>query len=173
MQPTRKLIRAALIAALYMLLTLLLQPISFGAIQFRLSEALMLLPVFAPEAVPGLAAGCLLANLLGGGVWFDVIFGALATLLAAICVRRLRARPWLGAAATVIVNALIVGPAVYFGYVHAPGAPVSIPALIAAVGTVALGEAAACFALGLPLTRMLRRLPADFWESGAENVKNR
>ena len=89
---TRSLTRAALIAALYFLLTLIFQPISFGAVQFRIAEALMILPLVMPDAVLGLFAGCLLANLLGGGIWFDVVLGSLATLLAAIFARRLRSR---------------------------------------------------------------------------------
>ena len=72
------------IAALYAVLTLLLQPLSFGAIQFRFSEALTVMPMLAADAAPGLAVGCLLANLLGGAPWFDVLFGTLATLLAAL-----------------------------------------------------------------------------------------
>ena len=81
---TRSLTRAALIAAIYALLTVIFQPISFGAVQFRISEALTLLPVLMPDAVPGLFIGCLLSNLLGGGVWFDVLLGSAATLLAAL-----------------------------------------------------------------------------------------
>ena len=69
---TRALARGAMIAALYAVLTLLLQPLSFGAIQFRFSEALTVMPMLAADAVPGLAVGCLLANLLGGAPWFDV-----------------------------------------------------------------------------------------------------
>ena len=93
---TRSITRAAMIAALYCVLTLLFQPISYGPVQFRVSEALTLLPVFTADAVPGLFIGCLLANLLGGALWYDVVFGALATLLAALCTRRLRSRPALG-----------------------------------------------------------------------------
>ncbi|MBQ3575768.1 MAG: QueT transporter family protein, partial [Clostridia bacterium] len=70
--------RAAIIAAIYCLLTVIFQPISFGAVQFRVSEALTLMPVLFPEAVPGLFVGCLLSNLLGGGVWYDVMLGSVA-----------------------------------------------------------------------------------------------
>ena len=79
---TRSLCVSAVIAALYAALTLLLAPISYGPIQLRLSEALTLLPILLPEAVPALAIGCLLANILGGATIFDIIFGTLATLLA-------------------------------------------------------------------------------------------
>lgn len=159
---TRSLTRAALIAALYVLLTLLFQPFSFGAVQFRISEALMLLPVLAGEAVPGLFVGCLLANLLGGGVWYDVVLGSIATLLAAVLARKFRAWPLLAAAMPVIFNGLIVGPVVYFAYVRAPGAAVSAPVLLSSMATVALGELGACYLLGLPLLKLLRRvLPQD------------
>lgn len=159
---TRSLTRAALIAALYVLLTLLFQPFSFGAVQFRISEALMLLPLLAGEAVPGLFVGCLLANLLGGGVWYDVVLGSIATLLAAVLARRFRSRPLLAAAMPVIFNGLIVGPVVYFAYVRAPGAAVSASVLLSSMATVALGELGACCILGLPLLKLLRRvLPQD------------
>ena len=64
--PTRLLVQAALIAAVYAALTLLLQPISFGIVQFRVSEALTVLPALMPAAIPGLFVGCLLSNILGG-----------------------------------------------------------------------------------------------------------
>ena len=89
---TTALARGAIIAALYAATTLLLAPISYGEIQVRLSESLTLLPILLPEAVPALTIGCLLANVLGGCTIFDIVFGTLATLLAAICTRCLRSR---------------------------------------------------------------------------------
>ena len=156
---TRSLVRAGLIAALYVVLTLLFQPISFGAIQFRIAEALTLLPILTVDAIPGLFVGCLLANLLGGGVWFDVVLGSLATLLAAICSYKLRSKPLIAAAMPTIFNGLIVGPVVYFAYVRAPGDPVSLPTLLFNMGTVALGELVVCYVLGLILLAALRKLP--------------
>jgi len=152
---------AALIAAIYCLLTLILQPISFGAVQFRIAEALTLLPILFPEAVSGLFVGCLMANLLGGGVWFDVVFGSIATLLAGLATRKFASRPLLAAAMPVLFNGLIVGPVVYFGYIHTPGAAVSGAVLYATIGTIALSEAVVCFVLGLLLVRVLKRLPED------------
>ena len=157
----RSLARAAVIAALYTALTLLLQPISFGAIQFRVAEALTLLPILCAEAVPGLFVGCLLANLLGGGVWFDVVFGSLATLLAAVLTRSLRKQPFLAALMPVLANGLIVGAVVYLGYVRAPGDPVNTVTLLSTMGTVALGEAVVCYVLGLPMLAGLRRIPGS------------
>ena len=85
-QDTRALARGAIIAALYTALTVLLAPLSYGEVQIRFSEAFTLLPILMPEAVPALLVGCLLANILGGCTIFDIVFGSLATLLAA---------PWL------------------------------------------------------------------------------
>ena len=158
---TRSLTRAALIAALYLLLTLIFQPISFGAVQFRISEALMLLPVLTVDAVPGLFVGCVLANLLGGGIWYDVVLGSIATLLAAMCVRKLREKPVLSAAMPVLFNGLIVGPVVYLAYVRAPGEAINALLMLSSVGTVALGELVVCYVLGLPLLKLLRRLPEE------------
>lgn len=91
----RRVVLGGVIAAAYAVLCLLLQPISFEAVQFRLSEALCILPLFFPEAVAGLFVGCLLSNLLGGVGILDIVFGSLATLLAAWATRRLRRFPLL------------------------------------------------------------------------------
>ena len=96
-QDTRALARGAIIAALYTALTVLLAPLSYGEVQIRFSEAFTLLPILMPEAVPALLVGCLLANILGGCTIFDIVFGSLATLLAALCTRRLREKFWLAA----------------------------------------------------------------------------
>lgn len=76
-------IRAALIAALYFVLTFMTAPISFGSLQFRVAEALTVLPIFMPEAVIGLTIGCLLANVFSPFGWYDMLFGTLATFIAA------------------------------------------------------------------------------------------
>lgn len=147
--------RAALIAALYAALTLLLAPISYGEIQFRLSEALTLLPVVLPEAVPALAVGCLIANLLGGCTILDIVFGTLATLLAAVCTRLARKRFVLAAAMPVLFNGIIVGAVVHYAY--APVIPLPICML-----SVAAGEAVVCYLVGPVVLRAVRRLPSKF-----------
>ena len=156
---TRRLLQGALIAAIYAVLTILLAPISYGPMQVRISEALTILPALTVDAVPGLFIGCVLANLLGHGVWFDVLFGSLATLIAAIFAYKWRRLPPLAAFSAVLFNTVIVGPVVYFGFVHAPGDPVSWAALLSTAGSVALGELAVCYILGLPLYYALRKLP--------------
>ena len=80
---TKLVARAGVIAALYFVLTMAVLPVASGAIQFRVLEALTLLPLVFPEAIPALFAGCILANLVSGCVVYDVIFGSVVTLLAA------------------------------------------------------------------------------------------
>ena len=87
--------RGALIGALYVVLTLVsaLFGLSSGVIQFRISEALCVLPIFMPEAIPGLFIGCIVSNLIAGGVFWDIVFGSIATLIGAILARLLRKLP--------------------------------------------------------------------------------
>ena len=155
----RGLAMGGMVAAIYVVLTLIFQPISFGAIQFRIAEVMTLMPIMTPYAVPGLFVGCLLANWLGGGIWFDVALGSIATLLAAICTRKFRAKPPLAAIFPTIFNGLIVGPVVYFAYVRAPGDPVSVGTLLFNMATVAFGELVVCYVLGLPMIYALKKLP--------------
>ena len=156
-QATRRLARGAVIAALYTALTLLLAPISYGQFQIRLSEAMTLLPILLPEAVPALAIGCLLSNILGGCTIFDIVFGTLATLLAALCTRRLRGKFWLAAAMPVVFNGVIVGAVVH--YCYSPAFPLPLCML-----TVAIGEAIACMIVGPLLIGALRRIPGRVFE---------
>ena len=150
----RKLARAAVIAALYAALTLMLAPISYGAVQLRFSEALTLLPMLMAEAVPGVTIGCLLANILGGSMLPDIVFGTLATLLAAIATRRLRHCFPAAAGMPVLANGLIVGTVVHFCY--SPEMP-----LLLCMLSVAAGEAVACYLAGYVLIRALRAVPAE------------
>ena len=76
--------QAAVIAALYVVLVVIFNYISFGPIQFRVAEALTILPYFTPAAIPGLFIGCILANVIGGAVVWDIIFGSIATLIGAV-----------------------------------------------------------------------------------------
>lgn len=102
---TLKLVRTAVIAALYAALTLAVAPIAYGAVQFRISEALTILPLFCPEAIVGLTIGCFLAN-IPSGLW-DMFLGALATLVAATLTRV--SRKWyFGIIPPVVVNAFAV-----------------------------------------------------------------
>lgn len=149
----RHLTQAAVIAALYTALTLLLKPFSYGVVQVRVSEALTILPLFTPAAPAGLFVGCLLANLLGGATPLDIVFGPLATLAAALLTCRFREHLPPALAAPVLVNAIVVGLVLHFGY----GEPLWL-----SMGSVFLGQAVACVGLGLPLRLALRRLPAHY-----------
>lgn len=160
----KRIARAAVIAAMYCVLTLIFQPISFGAVQFRIAEVLTLLPIFTLDAVPGLFIGCLLANILGGGIWFDVVLGAIATLLAAVMTRKLMSKRLIAMAMPTIFNGLIVGPVVYFAYVLAPGEATNIAVLLSTMGTVALGEVVVCYVLGFIFLKVMDRLPNTMFE---------
>ena len=114
---TRLMTESALIAAVYVALVLLFKPISFGAIQFRIAEALCVLPFFSLSAVPGLAIGCLLGNFFSGAAMPDVIFGTFATLLAAILSYELRTvSKWLVCLPPILANALIVPFVLQYAY---------------------------------------------------------
>jgi uncharacterized membrane protein len=139
---------SAAIAAVYAVLTYLLAPISYGAVQFRVAEAMTLLPILIPEAIPGLFVGCLLANLLGGFGPLDVIFGSLTTLAAALCTYSFRKNRYVAALPPVIFNAVVVGIILHV---------VSDVDLWAAMGYVALGQAGAVYIFGLPLLLALEK----------------
>ena len=153
---TLYLTRGALIAALYVALTYVaaLFGLSSGAIQFRISEALTILPIFLPEAIPGLAIGCLIANLISGSVFWDVVFGTLATLLGALGARLIsrmtKKHIWLATLPTVLANALIVPPVLIFAY----GVP---DAYFYLVLTVGIGEIVCAGILGTALGYSLKK----------------
>ena len=143
--------QASVIAALYVALTFLSAQLglSSGVIQLRLGEALCILPVFTPAAVPGLAIGCLLANAMTGGVVLDVIFGSMATLLGAMGTRALRSRPVLSLLPPVLANAFIVPFVLRYGY----GMPDGIWYMAITVGA---GEILSAGVLGMLLYRAIR-----------------
>lgn len=152
MKDPKTLTRAAVIAALYAALTLLLAPISYGAMQVRVSEGLTLLPVLFPEAAPALFVGCLLANLLGGSALPDIVLGSLTTLVAALLTRRLRGNRLLAALPPVVLNGLIVGALVHLLYT--PEIPMALCMLY-----VAVGEAIACYVVGFLVLAAVKRVP--------------
>ncbi len=146
--------QAAVIGSLYAALTLLLSPISYGVMQVRVSEALTVLAMFTPAAIPGLAVGCFFANFLGPNGMMDAVIGSLATLLGALGTYRLRRRFYWAPAPTVAANALIVGLMLYYVY----GVPFSP---LYCVFWVGLGELISCYGIGIPLARFLSRRGSD------------
>lgn len=145
MLTTRSLSLSAMIAALYAVLTLVLAPLSYGNIQCRISEAMTLLPIVLPQSIPGLFVGCLIANIYTGNI-MDIIFGSLATLLAAVGTYALRKKPIWAAMCPVFANAIIVGLVLSFSY----GLPLALTML-----EVGIGEAIAV-ALGFAIWAVLR-----------------
>ena len=178
MNRTTYVAQAGMIAALYATATLiallLLQGLAWGPVQFRISEALCVVALFTPAAIPGLTAGCVLANLIamiinGTGALglFDVVFGSLATCVGALWCWKLRERPALAIAGFVVANAVIV-PAYLplilqgMGYYTIPFTTIAldgayIPMYLFGLIATGVGEALVMYLLGLPLSKGLRK----------------
>ena len=153
----RRLVRCAVIAAVYVVVCLVLAPFSYGAVQVRVAEALCLLPVFGAEYIVGVPLGCFLANLLGSTV-VDVVFGTLATLLACLVTYKLRDIRVKGLAIPaslppVVFNMIIVG-AFEITFFFSDGAPTAMLAVFNAV-TVGIGELISCTILGVALVKLI------------------
>lgn len=170
--------QTAMIAAVYAAATLvtllLLQGFAWGPVQFRISEAVCVLAVLTPSAVPGLTVGCVIANLIALAVngtgalgLLDVVFGSLATLLGALWCWKMRDRPKVALLGPVVANALIV-PAYLplilqgFGFYTVPFTSISLdglylPMYLFGVVSTGLGEALVMYVLGLPLLKVLRK----------------
>ena len=122
--------QAAVIAALYVVLTYVFSAFASGVIQVRVSEALTILPAFTPAAIPGLVIGCLLSNTLTGCVLLDIIFGSVATLIGALGSYALRRHTWLVPIPPIVSNMIIVPFVLRYAY----GATDAFPFMIATVG---------------------------------------
>jgi Predicted membrane protein len=145
---------AAAIAAMYAALTIFLAPISSGQVQVRLAEALTILPYFTSAAIPGLFAGCLIANFFVGEGIYDILMGPLVTLLAACITARMPSK-YLVPLPPVILNAVYVGILLYF--------TAELPIMPTAV-LVAIGETIACYVLGYPLLLLLEKQREKIFE---------
>lgn len=158
----KKIVMGAAAAALYALLTLAIAPISSGLMQLRLSEGLCVLPYFLPDAAWGLFIGCAIANLLTGAMWFDILFGSIATLTAALITAYLGKRgasKWLAPLPAVIINAFIVGAVLCFGYRVGVDYPLCIL-------YIAAGQGISCYAVGMPI--MAAVAPLKKWLFGGQ-----
>lgn len=151
---TRDIVLAAMIAALYAVLTLTLPIPQYGGIQLRVAEAFTVLPFLFPAAIPGLAVGCFIANLLGSPMVVDWVFGTAATLLAALWTSRVKNR-WLAPLPPVICNAVIVGAEIAWFF---PEGMAFWPAYGLNAFTVGLGELIACYVLGELLLTALPKI---------------
>ncbi len=145
--------QAGIITALYVVFTLIANAagLASGVIQVRISEALTVLPFFTPAAIPGLFLGCLLSNIIGGCVIWDIIFGSIATLLGALGTYAIRKKlpDWCAAIPPILANTLIVPFVLSYAY----EVPDSIPFLMLTVGA---GEVISCGILGILLLKLLK-----------------
>ncbi len=154
---------AAAIAAIYVVLTLVFAPISYGEVQVRVSEALTILPFFTPAAIPGLFIGCIIANATGGSVILDIVFGSIATLIGAFGTYKLRKNRWLAPLPPIIANTVIVPLVLRYGY----GVPLPLPMLMV---FIAIGEIISCYVMGeLLLTVFLKYRNVIFNSQPAHN----
>lgn len=150
----KRLVRTAIIAALYAVITLVLAPISYGAVQFRLSEIMVLLAFFDPFYIGGLTLGCFISNILGPNGVADVIFGTLATFISVYAisftgklVKNNKISLIIASLWPTIFNALIIGCMLNYLY--------QLP-LILSIGEVAIGEFVVVTIIGVPVIRLIK-----------------
>lgn len=155
MRNTKYLLHAAVIAAAYSALTIVLMPFSYGIMQVRVSEALTILPYYTPAAIPGLFIGCLVSNIISPYGILDMVLGSGATLIAAIGSYLLRKKPILVPLPPVISNGIIIGGMLHYAY----GVPMP---LYVCILWVAFGELIACYFIGYPLLKYLKRYKKIF-----------
>lgn len=161
---TKRLCRGGMIAALYVALTYAFMPLAFGPIQVRPAEALCILPLFFPEAIPALCVGCMLSNLASPFFLYDVIFGSLVTLTAAFCTylvgrffKKERLKPWIGGAFPILFNALFIPYIIVFLCGGTDGYDSTTAAYFAYVLSMFITEALWIYALGIPLYSALEK----------------
>ncbi len=148
---TASITRAAIIAALYIVLTFLANALGLAnyAIQVRFSESLCILPYFTKAAIPGLFIGCLLSNIMTGCALPDIIFGSVATLIGGIVTYLLRKYKWAAPIGPITANALIIPFVLLYAY--------GIQPLWFSFVTVTVGEIISCGILGMLLLKSLER----------------
>ena len=152
-------VQAALIAAIYAAATYIaaILNLAYGQIQFRFSEALNILALFTPAAIPGLSIGCLIANLGSPYGAIDIVLGTLATLLSSLAIYYIarplkRVGPYLAPLFPTLFNAVIIGFEITMFLPKGAG----WTAFLLSAGQVGLGEAVVCFALGIPLYYIIK-----------------
>ena len=152
MKKVKFLTQASIIAAVYVVLTLFsnMLGLASGVIQIRLSESLCILPLFTPAAIPGVFLGCLISNLLCGCVFWDIVFGSLATLIGALFTYLLRQNKYIATLPPILSNTIIIPFVLKFSY----GIPGSIWYFFITVG---IGEIISCGILGIILYNCLKK----------------
>ena len=141
-----------MIAALYVILTYISMTLGLdkGSIQCRLSEALNILPVFLPSAIPGLFIGCVISNILTGCAIWDIIFGSLATLIAALITSKIKKFIYLAPLPAIVMNTIIIPPVISFVYQSEMALPIIFV-------TVFIGEVISCGFFGTLLLTTIKK----------------
>jgi len=152
MKKTKYLTQAAMIAAIYVVLVEAFKPFAHGVMQVRIAEAMTILPYFTSAAVPGLTIGVLISNIIGPYGTLDMIFGTLASFIAAYLSYKMP-KKFLVPLPPVLVNAVIIGLMLYYILLGT----VDEMALLPIMGWVGLGQAIACYGLGYPLMKILEK----------------
>lgn len=142
--------QGAVIAAIYVVLVLIFDTFSFGPIQFRIAEVLTIMPYFTPAAIPGLFVGCLIANIIGGGLIWDIVFGSIATLIGAIGSYLVRKNKWLVPLPPIIANMVIVPFVLKYAYGYDG-------LLVYFMFTVGLSEIIVCGIIGMALLTVMAK----------------
>lgn len=148
-------VQAALIAAIYVVITIAFAPISYGPVQVRISEMLTVLPFLTPAAIPGLFIGALMANAYGGLGIIDVVVGSSATLIAALLTFYMK-RKILAPLPPVLVNAVIIGAMLTYLF-QLPLVPTMI--------YVGMGQLVACYGLGYPFLIAMEKYGSRIFHS--------
>ncbi len=157
--------QAAMIAAIYVVLTYVFAAFSFGSVQLRIAEALTILPMFTPAAIPGLFVGCLIGNILGGAVLPDIIFGSLATMVGAWGTHMLRTKaPMIACLPPIIANTIVVPFVLRYAY----GTNLPIPWMMVTVGA---GEVLGCGVLGCVLFYSIRKYKEVIFKTSTFEVQ--
>jgi len=157
MMKTSRLAQCGMIAAIYTVLTLALQPIGFGIVQFRLGEAMCVLPFFMPSAATGLTLGCFVSNAIGAAMgattMWDVLFGTLATAISAYAAVKIR-REWLVPLPAVLSNAVIIGAMLTYMMTG----EFALEPLFTNMLIIGISQMLSCYGLGIPLLKLLKRI---------------
>jgi len=165
MTKTQKITKVAMIAGLYAALTLAIPILSYGIVQFRISEALTILPVFTTTAIPGLAIGCAIANLIGFFIGanpvglIDALFGSAASLIAAVLTyiisKKIKgfSRYVLIPLPAILINALVVGFEITYFFMGTT----EFSVMLINAGTVLVGQTVICYGLGVPLLILIEK----------------
>lgn len=147
---------SAMLAAIYTAATIAMGSLGFGPIQFRVSEALTLLPFLFPQSIVGIFLGCVLSNILVSPYMLDIVLGSLASLVAAIWTSKIKNK-YLAPLPPVLINAIVVGFIIAFSASGNKLSGIGLQIFLANAVSVGIGQAAVCYGLGIPLIAALQK----------------